>query len=90
LKLVVEEANEMGAKFVPNPNFERELEAMFDREMKPAIVEAISSVSERLSGGAESEIRAAIIQEARRRGVDFRPPDEIVAAIARGESISAS
>lgn len=76
----------MSAKFVPNPNFERELEAMFDREMKPAIVEAISSVSERLSGGSESEIRAAIVQEARRRGVDYKPSDEIVSAIARGES----
>jgi hypothetical protein len=38
-----------------------------------------------MSGGSESEIRAAIIEEARRRGVDFRPPDEIVSAIARGE-----
>jgi hypothetical protein len=31
----------MSPEFVPNPNFERELEAMFDREMKPAVVAAI-------------------------------------------------
>jgi hypothetical protein len=75
----------MGPKFVPNPNFERELEATFNREMKPAIAAAISSVSKEYSGRSEPEIRAAIVQEAGRRGVDYKPSDEIVSAIARGE-----
>jgi aspartate/methionine/tyrosine aminotransferase len=79
----------MSAKFVPNPNFERELKTMVDKEMRPAIEAAITSVSERMSGGSEPEIRAAIIEEARRRGVKYQPSDEIVSTIARGESISA-
>lgn len=72
----------MGAHFKMNPNFERELREMVERNLPPQVDREIAALARRLKGKDRATIRA----ELERAGL-HNIKDELVEAMHRGEPV---